>query len=87
MFEFILNNEKVIAAENKKLLQFLREDMNITSVKNGCSEGACGTCMVIVDGQAKKACVLTTQKLVGKNVITIEGMSEKRERCICLCLF
>ena len=79
MFEFILNNEKVIAAENKKLLQFLREDMNITSVKNGCSEGACGTCMVIVDGQAKKACVLTTQKLVGKNVITIEGMSE-RER-------
>ena len=35
MFEFILNNEKVIAAENKKLLQFLREDMNITSVKNG----------------------------------------------------
>ena len=58
MFEFILNNEKVIAAENKKLLQFLREDMNITSVKNGCSEGACGTCMVIVDGQAKKACVL-----------------------------
>ena len=79
MFEFILNNEKVIAAENKKLLQFLREDMNITSVKNGCSEGACGTCMVIVDGQAKKACVLTTQKLVGKNEITIEGMSE-RER-------
>lgn len=79
MFEFILNNEKVIAAENKKLLQFLREDMNITSVKNGCSEGACGTCMVIVDGQAKKACVLTTQKLIGKNVITIEGMSE-RER-------
>ncbi len=79
MFEFILNNEKVIAAENKKLLQFLREDMNITSVKNGCSEGACGTCMVIVDGQAKKACVLTTQKLVGKNVRTIEGMSE-RER-------
>ena len=79
MFEFTLNNKKVIAKENKKLLPFLREDMNITSVKNGCSEGACGTCMVIVDGQAKKACVLTTAKLVGKNIITIEGLSE-RER-------
>lgn len=33
--------------------------MNITSVKNGCSEGACGTCMVIVDGKATKACVFT----------------------------
>lgn len=79
MFEFILNGEKVQAKENKKLLEFLREDMNITSVKNGCAEGACGTCMVIVDGKAMKACVFTTQKLVGKSIITIEGMSE-RER-------
>ena len=79
MFEFILNGEKVQAKENKKLLEFLREDMNITSVKNGCSEGACGTCMVIVDGKATKACVFTTQKLSGKNIVTIEGMTE-RER-------
>ncbi|RDY26412.1 selenium-dependent xanthine dehydrogenase [Romboutsia weinsteinii] len=79
MFEFTLNNRSVISKENKKLLEFLREDMNITSVKNGCSEGACGTCMIIVDGKAMKACVFTTQKLVGKNIITIEGMSE-RER-------
>ena len=63
--------------ENKKLLEFLREDMNITSVKNGCAEGACGTCMVIIDGKATKACVFNTQKLVGKNIVTIEGMSEK----------
>lgn len=77
MFEFILNGEKVQAKENKKLLEFLREDMNITSVKNGCAEGACGTCMVIVDGKAMKACVFTTQKLVGKNITTIEGMAEK----------
>ena len=77
MFEFILNGEKVQATENKKLLDFLREDMNITSVKNGCAEGACGTCMVIIDGKATKACVQKTQKLVGKNIVTIEGISER----------
>lgn len=62
-----------------KTLDFLREDMNITSVKNGCSEGACGTCMVIIDGKATKACVFKTDKLAGKNITTIEGLSE-RER-------
>ena len=77
MFEFILNGEKVQAKENKKLLDFIREDMNITSVKNGCAEGACGTCMVIIDGKATKACVQKTQKLVGKNIITVEGISER----------
>ncbi|MGL5327811.1 MAG: selenium-dependent xanthine dehydrogenase [Peptostreptococcaceae bacterium] len=77
MFEFILNGEKVVAKENKKLLEFLREDMNITSVKNGCAEGACGTCMVIVDGKAMKACIFSTQKLVGKNITTIEGISQR----------
>lgn len=79
MFEFVLNGEKVVARENKKLLEFLREDMNITSVKNGCAEGACGTCMVIVDGKAMKACIFTTQKLVGKNIITIEGMTQREK--------
>ena len=79
MFEFTLNGEIVQAKENKKLLEFLREDMNITSVKNGCSEGACGTCMVIVDGKAIKACVLTTEKVDGKTITTIEGFTD-RER-------
>ena len=77
MFEFTLNGEKVQVKENKKLLEFLREDMNITSVKNGCAEGACGTCMVIIDGKATKACVQKVEKLVGKSVVTIEGMSER----------
>ncbi|WP_075809719.1 selenium-dependent xanthine dehydrogenase [Clostridium perfringens] len=79
MFEFILNGEKRLVEENKKLLKYLREDCNITSVKNGCSEGACGTCMVIVDGRAVKACILTTEKVNGKEILTIEGFTE-RER-------
>ncbi len=71
--------ERKLLQKKAKLLDFLREDMNITSVKNGCSEGACGTCMVIIDGKATKACVFKTDKLAGKNITTIEGLSE-RER-------
>lgn len=79
MFKFILNGKEKCVNENKKLLKYLRDDCNITSVKNGCSEGACGTCMVIVDGKAIKACVLTTEKVDGKTITTIEGFTE-RER-------
>lgn len=57
MFELIVNGQKVLSAENRKLLDFLREDLHLTSVKNGCGEGACGTCMVLIDGKAVKACV------------------------------
>jgi aldehyde oxidoreductase len=79
MFNFIVNGSKVEAKEDKKLITFLREDLNFTSVKNGCSEGACGTCMVLVDGVAKKACVLKTSKLADKNVITVEGLSDREK--------
>ncbi len=79
MFKFILNGQEKSVDENKKLLKYLRDDCNITSVKNGCSEGACGTCMVIVDGKAIKACVLTTEKMNGKTITTIEGFTD-RER-------
>ncbi|AIY81020.1 selenium-dependent xanthine dehydrogenase [Clostridium botulinum] len=79
MFKFILNGQEKSVDENKKLLKYLRDDCNITSVKNGCSEGACGTCMVIVDGKAIKACVLTTEKVNGKTITTIEGFTD-RER-------
>lgn len=79
MFNFIVNGNKVEALEDKKLITFLREDLNLTSVKNGCSEGACGTCMVLVDGVAKKACVLKTSKLVGTTIISVEGLSDREK--------
>ena len=79
MYEFILNGKKQTVDENKKLLNYLREDCNITSVKNGCSEGACGTCMILVDGKTVKACIMTTEKVNGKEITTIDGFTE-RER-------
>ncbi|MBK5240268.1 selenium-dependent xanthine dehydrogenase [Clostridium sp.] len=79
MFNFVVNGNKISTSEDKKLITFLREDMNLTSVKNGCSEGACGTCMVLVDGVAKKACVLKTSKLVDKNIVTVDGLTDREK--------
>ncbi|SDO94473.1 selenium-dependent xanthine dehydrogenase [Clostridium gasigenes] len=79
MFEFTVNGEKKVTDENKNILKFLREDCSITSVKNGCSEGACGTCMILLDGKAIKACLLTTEKINGKNINTIESLTEREK--------
>lgn len=76
MITFKVNDRKVSAQENTKLIRFLRDDLKLYSVKNGCSEGACGTCMVIVDGKATKACILNTSKLEGKEIITVEGLTD-----------
>ncbi len=76
MFKIIINGQKIETTENKNLLDFLRDDMDFTAVKNGCGEGACGACMVLVDGKPFRACILTTEKVAGKNIFTVEGLSE-----------
>lgn len=79
MYEFLINNKICKTDKKKSLLTYLREDLELTGTKNGCSEGACGTCIVIVDGKAIKACILNTEKINGKSIITIEGLSEKEK--------
>lgn len=44
--------------QDKKLMRFLRDDLRLTSVKDGCSEGACGTCTIIIDGKATRSIVI-----------------------------
>jgi len=85
MYTFILNNREVEAKEDINLLEFLREQEDLTSVKNGCSEGACGACMVLLDGKAMRACILKTSKVQGKHVITVEGLSEKEKEVFAYC--
>ena len=58
MASFLVNGRTVTAERNQKLIRFLRDELRLTSVKDGCSEGACGTCTVIADGEAVRACVL-----------------------------
>ena len=74
-YKFIVNNRLCSTDEDKPLLRYLRDDLGLHSVKDGCSEGACGTCTVIVDGAAVKSCVMSTRKMDGRRVQTVEGLS------------
>lgn len=76
MYQFILNGEKVSFKEDIKLIEYLREYKNLTSVKNGCSEGACGACMVLIDGKPVRSCITKISRIEGKKVITVEGLTE-----------
>ena len=75
-YYFTVNGELRETAEDKPLLRYLRDDLHLHSVKDGCSEGACGTCTVIVEDRAAKACVLTTKRVTGKHILTVEGLSD-----------
>ncbi|ABZ85170.1 aldehyde oxidase/xanthine dehydrogenase, putative [Heliomicrobium modesticaldum Ice1] len=61
------------------LLDFLRDELRLTSMKNGCGEGACGACMVLVDGKAMRACLFTIAKADGKRIVTVEGFSHREK--------
>ena len=76
MATFYINGAEVTVAKKQKLLRYLRDDLHIHSAKDGCSEGACGTCTIHVDGAAVKACVLTTALAAGRNIVTVEGLPE-----------
>ncbi len=76
----ILINGKIYHEDtDMSLLRFLRDRLGLMGTKDGCSEGACGACSVIIDGKAERACVRKLSKLEGKNIITIEGLSEKEK--------
>ena len=72
------NIGKLLEDTSKKqsLLRFLRDEMHLTSVKDGCSQGACGACTVLIDGETCKACVLQTDRLEGRSIITVDGLSK-----------
>ena len=82
MATFTVNGQSVTVEQNQKLLRYLRDELHLTSVKDGCSEGACGTCTVLIDGKATKACIPQTDKLEGKSVVTVEGLSEFEKKLI-----
>ena len=76
MFRINVNSKHTETNENKSLLRYLRDDLRITSAKDGCSEGACGTCTILFDGEAVKACTLTTKMADGHSIVTVEGLTE-----------
>ena len=78
-YTFTVNGIKKTTDEDKPLLRYLRDDLKLYSVKDGCSEGACGTCTIIIDGRAMRSCVMSTAKAEGKEIITVEGLSLKEK--------
>ena len=80
MFRINVNSKHTETNENKSLLRYLRDDLRITSAKDGCSEGACGTCTILFDGEAVKACTLTTKMADGHSIVTVEGLTEWEKR-------
>ena len=79
MIKVLVNGKTYEVEKDKKLMRFLRDDLHLTSVKDGCSQGACGTCTVLVDGKTTRACILMLSKVEGKEIVTVEGMTEREK--------
>lgn len=75
-YTFTVNGKRVSTSKQTSMLRFLRDELHLHSVKDGCSEGACGACMILVDGKPTRACVLKTQRAVGKEIVTVEGLTD-----------
>ena len=76
IINFILNGYEVSAEveSHKMLLQVIRDDFQLTGTKEGCGEGECGSCTVLVDGMSVDSCLYPAFEIQGKEVTTIEGM-------------
>ena len=76
--KFTLNGEpvEILVSADKTLLRIIRDDIRIMGTKEGCEEGECGACTVILDGKAVNACLVPAIQLEGREVLTIEGLSD-----------
>lgn len=76
--KFILNGKEfeIETNPNKRLLDLLRDDLNLTGTKEGCSIGECGACTVILNGKAVNSCLVLAGEIDGSEVITIEGIAQ-----------
>lgn len=74
---FRLNGREVAldAHPGRRLLDLLREDLGLTGTKEGCGEGECGACTVLVDGKPRLSCLTAAIQVEGKDVLTVEGLA------------
>jgi carbon-monoxide dehydrogenase small subunit len=67
---------EVAVLPNRTLLEVLREDLALTGTKEGCDDGVCGACTVLVDDKPVRACLLLAIQARGREILTIEGLAE-----------
>jgi len=74
---FTLNGRAVALAGSgaRRLLDVLREELGKTGTKEGCGEGECGACSVIIDGEVVDSCLVAVGQVEGRNVLTVEGLA------------
>ncbi|MDO4561617.1 MAG: (2Fe-2S)-binding protein [bacterium] len=81
IIDFELNHKKyrMNVDPAKRLIDFLRDEMALTGTKEGCGEGECGACTVVIDKKAVHACLVLTGQINKKSVLTVEGLSQNGE--------
>lgn len=67
---------RVDVESDSKLLNLLRDELDLTGTKYGCGEAQCGACTVLIDGQAARSCVTSVNDLAGKQITTIESLEQ-----------
>lgn len=79
---FVLNGSevKVKVEDHWRLIDCLRDTLNLTGTKEGCGEGECGACTVLVNGKAINSCLYPALEAEGKNIVTIEGIRGPENR-------
>ena len=66
-------------APDARLIDVLRNDLGLTGTKEGCAQGECGACTVVIDGAAVNSCLVFAAQVEGKSVLTVEGLSSAGE--------
>ena len=70
---------EVLVAPHQTLLEVLRDNLGLMGTKRGCDLGACGACTILINGEAHLSCLMLAMDAVGKEIVTIEGLSEDGE--------
>lgn len=81
LLTFNVNGDAVAvdADPSARLIDLLRGQLGLTGTKEGCAQGECGACSVLVDGLALNACLVMAVQLQGRDVLTVEGLSQRGE--------